>query len=287
MDSRFNGKYLVIDLSGGTNARQYPWRASKQGPNLSDNACRATELWLRRIPAGTFLRGSPEDELGRYGNETQHEVTLTQDYFLGVFQCTQRQYELVMGKNPSLCKGNDRPVEQVSYENLRGAGKGARWPADAEVDPNTFFWRLQTRTGLHFDLPTEAQWEYACRAGTITALNSGKNLTNGYQCPNMSEIGRYNENRNNGEHAMVGSYRPNAWGLYDCHGNVLEWCRDWYGDYPQRAVTDPAGVSEGSARVLRGGYWCYHAQYCRSACRRYSQPSTRYDFIGFRVACLA
>ena len=281
-----NGQYLVIDLSGGPNAQQYPYRTSEQGPNLSSAACRTTELWLRRIPAGTFTMGSPENELGRiFYDETQHQVTLTQDYFLGIFQCTQRQYELVMGSNPSGYQGHDRPVESVSYEDLRGAGKGAQWPADAEVDPNTFFWRLQTRTGLHFDLPTEAQWEYACRAGTTTALNSGKNITDKYLCPNMSEVGWYNGNRDAFGHTKVGSYSSNAWGLYDMHGNVFEWCLDWCDAYPQGSVTDPVGPTSGwSYRVIRGGSWNGGAQRCRSASRLSAVPAYRdFGIIGFRV----
>ena len=287
-----NGTYCVVDLSGGSNARQYPCRFTNEAPNVSGDVCRTTELWLRRIPAGTFLMGSPEDELGRYVRETQHRVTLTRDYYIGVFEVTQKQYELVTGSNPSKYQGNTRPVECVSYNDLRGSEKGSRWPGDTEVDAGSFFGKLRAKTGMMFDLPTEAQWEYACRAGTTSAFNSGKSLTGEMECPNMAKVGRYECNQNDGkggygEHTRVGSYLPNAWGLYDMHGNVWEWCLDWFNSpYSTDAVTDPSGPSSGSNRVLRGGCWSYGAQACRSASRSYIFPSYDYDYgIGFRVAC--
>ena len=292
-----NSTYLVIDLSGGSNADSYPCRYTNTAPDLSNDTCRTTELWLRRIPAGTFVMGSPEDELGRvwYYDETQHRVTLTQDYFIGVFEMTQKQYKLVMmGSNPSGYRGDTRPVEGVSYDDLRGtsAEGGAGWPEKGHtVDATSFFGILRAKTGLCFDLPTESQWEYACRAGTTTALNSGKDLTDESECPNMAEVGRYARNRDDGkggygEHTKVGCYLPNAWGLYDMHGNVLEWCLDWQGDYPKKAVIDPGGANSGSYRVKRGGYWRSSARNCRSAFRYGNNPSIRGDGYGFRVVCL-
>ena len=288
--------YAVVDLSGGPDAEAYPVRYTNSAPDVSRNTCRTTQLWLRRIPAGTFIMGSPKDENGRWNDdETQHEVTLTQDYFIGVFECTQKQWKLVMGDNPS-ANGNDtRPVESMSYDDIRGVTDGAGWPEHGhEVDAASFMGRLQAKTGLVFDLPTEAQWEYACRAGTTTALNSGKNLTvvDG-EDPAMNEVGRYGYNQSDGKggyiwaHTKVGSYLPNAWGLYDMHGNVLEWCLDWYGDYGTAAVSDPGGPTSGEARVLRGGYWSYNAIFCRSAFRSFDYPSNYgIGAIGFRVACL-
>ena len=288
-----NATYLVIDLSEGGGATSYPCRYTNSAPNFSDDACRTTELWLRRIPAGTFLMGSPEDELGRKSGEVQHQVTLTQAYYIGVFEVTQKQYELVMGSN-SYYKGDTRPVEKVSYRDLRGplAEGGAGWPAYGHaVNAGYFFGKLRAKTGLLFDLPTEAQWEYACRAGTTTALNSGKNLTATSECPNMAEVGRYYYNQNDGkggysQHTKVGCYLPNAWGLYDMHGNVWEWCLDWRGDYPASAVTDPAGAGSGSYRVLRGGSLNDNAQGCRSAYRYDYNPSRCDSSGGFRLVCL-
>ena len=288
--------YLVVDLSGGTEAARYPVRYSSVGPDLNNDTCRTTELWLRRIPKGTFVMGSPEDEIGHDDNETQHEVTLTQDYYIGVFECTQKQWKLLMGRaNPSEYKGDCRPVERVSYNMIRGTGAqaGAGWPTYGHaVDSTSFMGKLQAKTGLTFDLPTEAQWEYACRAGTTTALNSGKSLASQGSDANMNELGRYDNNRNDGkggysEHTKVGSYQPNAWGLYDMHGNVYEWCLDWYGGYGTVAVSDPVGPTEGSNRVLRGGFWYSFAIYCRSASLVGYYPSGGgYYSHGFRVLCL-
>ena len=285
--------YLVIDLSGGADAASYPVRFAAAGPDLANDVCRTTELWLKLVLPGTFTMGSPTDELGRDSDETQHSVTLTKPFYMGVFQVTQKQYALVMGSNPSSYTGDTRPVECVSYNDIRGTSLGANWPAHAQVDATSFLGKIRARTALNFDLPTEAQWEYACRAGTTTALNNGRDLSSTGQDAAMDEVGRYYYNWNDGKggyssgHTKVGSYAPNAWGLYDMHGNVYEWCLDWYGSYATSAVTDPVGCASGSARVLRGGDYIYNAQYCRSANRDGYYPSNRnYDF-GFRLCCSA
>lgn len=286
--------YAVVDLSEGANATEYPVYYTDRAPDLNDDACRTTELWLRKIPKGTFTMGSPEDEVGRFDGETQHEVALTRDYYIGVFECTQKQWELVMGVNPSNYKGDCRPVESISYNMIRGssAAGGAGWPAYGhDVDIGSFMGKLQEKTGLMFDLPTEAQWEYACRAGTTTAFNSGVNLINASgEDPNMNEIGRYCGNVNDGkgytEHTNVGSYRPNEWGLYDMHGNVYEWCLDWYGDYSSEAVYDPVGVETSEYHVLRGGNWAnaLGGSVCRSAYRWYGKPASTWSGrTGFRI----
>ena len=283
--------YLVVNLNTGAVT------PSTTGPDLSNDTCRTTELWLRRIPKGTFTMGSPKGEVGRDSDETQHQVTLTEDFYIGIFEITQKQYSLIQGRNPSNYKGDTRPVEYVSYNAIRGTGSttGAGWPSYGHaVDSGSFLGKLRAKTGKTFDLPTEAQWEYACRAGTTTALNTGKNLTSTDQDSAMDEAGRYgcNENDSKGgyssNHTKVGSYLPNAWGLYDMHGNVIEWCLDWYKSDPgSSAVTDPVGASSGSNRVLRGGSWSNIAQNCRSAVRSLGNPSNNsINYFGFRVVLL-
>jgi len=244
-------------------------------------------LDLNWIESGTFIMGSPKNELGRQNNETQHEVTLTQGYWLGKYEVTQAQYEAVMGKNPSKFKGADLPVEQVNWN-----------------DAMDFCAKLTTiekaagrlPEGYEYTLPTEAQWEYACRAGTTTALNNGENLSDEIKCPEMDEVGWYEFNTGEynsdgkytgeGKTYPVGQKLPNAWGLYDMHGNVWEWCLDWLGDYPTSAVTDPTGPIMGERRVLRGGSWYSAALLCRSAIRVSEEPSSSdsLGLCGFRVA---
>ena len=238
--------------------------------------------------------GSPRDEMGRQGDEPQHEVTLTQAFYIGVFEVTQKQWERVMGDWPShfssaRCR-DARPVDKVCYNDIRGAHSGAVWPITNTVDAISFMGRMRTRTGKTFDLPSEAQWEYSCRADTDTALNSGQNLTSMIICPNLSEVGRCKGNSGDGAAngdvdvgtAKAGSYLPNAWGLYDMHGNVWEWCLDWRGDYPG-AASDPEGSTAGASRVRRGGGWNTTADFSRSASRSGFQPFDIWGFIGFRV----
>ncbi len=294
------GDYLIIDLSAGPSASSYPVSYTSAPPTGGwTDEFKTTKMVFRRIPAGTFIMGSSEDELGRYSNETQHQVTLTNDFYMGVFPVTQRQWERVMGDWPSYFNNTSyrdaRPVEQVSYNMIRGSSAGSGWPANNNVDADSFMGRLRARTDRTFDLPTESQWEYAGRAGTTTALNSGKNLTAATgSCPNMSEVGRYYYNHpgdysqsssvgTEGGTAKVGSYQPNNWGLYDIHGNVWEWCLDWYGAYPG-TVTNPKGPSSGSYCILRGGGFDSSVPNCRSAFRGHRYPFDAWHNFGFRVA---
>ncbi len=294
--------YLVIDLSAGSTATSYPvaylWAIPVGGWTAEH---KTTKLVLRRLPKTnpSFTMGSPLGELGREINETQHEVTLTQEFYIGVFELTQKQWERVMGFWPSYFRNasvrDARPVEMVSYDDIRGTSSGAGWPANSAVDAGSFMGKLRQKTGLTtLDLPTESQWEYACRAGTTTALNNGTNLTSITEDVNVALVGRYLYNSGSGPFsadndlakgtAAVGSYLANAWGLYDMHGNVYEWSLDWYqASYPG-TVSDPRGAASGSYRVLRGGGWGSGAQGCRSACRIIDAPSSRYVSLGCRVA---
>jgi len=222
------------------------------------------------IPAGTFTMGSPVNEPGRFLNETQHQVVLTKDYYMQTTEITQKQWSAVTGNNPSYfshsCKENC-PVEQVSWDDVQ-----------------TFIATLNQRKEGTYALPTEAQWEYAARAGSTTAFTSGPitNPEKGYD-PVLHAMGWYNENSDNTSHP-VAQKEPNAWGLFDMHGNVWEWCTDFYGTYPAESVANPEGPSSGSSRVVRGGSWrnC-GARYCRSAIRRRYTPSLMYYNVGFRL----
>lgn len=286
-----DGAYIVVDLLSGAVTEL----SSVPADLLANADYKTTKMVFRRVPAGTFTMGSPGDEMGRWADrEFQHQVTLTQDFYLGVFEVTQAQYYLVMGTWPSWFNNptyrDTRPVEQVSWNTIRGG----TWPS-GDPGADTFMDKLRILVaGYLFDLPTEAQWEYACRAGTTTALNSGKNLTNTDECPNMAEVGRYWYNGGSGwtqdgdlsvATAAVGSYLPNAWGLYDMHGNVGEWCLDWFvADLGVDPVVDPVGGATGSNRASRGGCWYDNALACRSASRPSNPPSNSGNILGFRAA---
>ena len=181
--------YMVVDLSGGPSAEKYPVRYTGEAPDLTKDTCRTTELWLRRIPAGKFLMGSPEEEVGHQEDEVLHEVTLTKSYYIGVFECTQKQYALICGAYNYYAwykdgggsssvggldgygKGDVFPVGYLSWDTIRG--QFDTWPAQGHVvSSNSFMGILQKKTGLVFDLPTEAEWDYACRATTTEAFNS-------------------------------------------------------------------------------------------------------------------
>lgn len=226
------------------------------------------------IKPGTFLMGSQSgffsSEPGRNLDESQHQVTLTKAYYMQTTEVTQGQWQAVMGTNPSYFKncGDECPVEQVSWD-----------------DAQEFIMKLnQKENGNYYRLPTEAEWEYAARAGSKTPFNTGNclstdqaNYDGNYPLSSCSK-GEYRKTT-----VRTGSFSPNAWGLYDMHGNVLEWCQDWKGDYPSDNVTDPAGQSSGSQKVYRGGSWFNFAVSCRSAFRDFFAPYVKYNNIGFRL----
>ena len=277
--------YYVIDLSAGPNASKYPVTRLNGAVSWSDTY-KTSKLVLRRIEAGSFTMGSSSGEVGHDPDETQHSVTISKPFYIGVFEVTQKQWELVMGTKPSYFSNASyyatRPVERVPYNMIRGS--------------SSFMGKIRAKTGLSFDLPTEAQWEYACRAGTTTALNSGKNLASTSQDANMAEVGRYWYNGGSSYSsscattagtAAVGSYKPNGWGLYDMHGNVWEWCLDLNGSYSTSPVTDPMGAMSGSSRILRGGGCGNDTGFCRSAFRGYASQSDESNDSGFRLYCSA
>ncbi|MCG8050207.1 MAG: formylglycine-generating enzyme family protein [Candidatus Thiodiazotropha endolucinida] len=224
---------------------------------------------FRWIEPGSFQMGSPADEPERYDYETRHEVTLSRGFWLADTCVTQALWEAVMGENHSRFQGTNHPVENVSWEVTQA-----------------FIARMnEMKAALRLCLPTEAQWEYACRAGTSTPFCFGEGIT-----PNIVNYsGRYpyhngSEGKYRKQTVEVGSLPPNAWGLYEIHGNVLEWCQDWFGEYGAAAQVDPKGPEEGSRRVLRGGSWYDSGGHCRSAYRYGNGPSYHGDNFGFRLA---
>jgi len=232
------------------------------------------EYAFRWCPPGTFMMGSPESEgYFRKDNETQHRVTLTQGFWMQETQVTQEMWESVMGNNPSSFKASKRlPVENVSWNDCQ---KFIRQMNLLGVAPS----------GYKFSLPTEAQWEYACRAGTTSPFHFGSSLleNNGRTITIWANYNDYKKKT-----LEVSSFTKNAWGLYDMHGNVWEWCLDWYGTYPEDSVADPVGPPTGSFRVRRGGGWRSTAGDCRSAYRSYRDPSDRGDYNdGFRLAMVS
>jgi len=244
------------------------------GGQVTTFTVKGVSFKMVRIPAGEFMMGSPSNEPGRDSDEgPQHRVRISRDFWLGQTEVTQGLWKAVMGSNPSYFKncGDDCPVEQVSWN-----------------DCQEFIRKLNGMvSGGNFRLPTEAEWEYGCRAGTTTPFHTGRclnadqaNYDGNYPYSGCSK-GQYRKRT-----VKAGSFGPNAWGLYDMHGNVWEWCQDWKGDYPSGSVTDPTGPSSGSYRVLRGGSWNYYARYCRSAGRYWDAPGIRDIYDGFRLAAL-
>ena len=300
-------QYMVVDLSGGPSAASYPVTNLTGPPSggFNTDEYKTTKLVLRCLEPGPV---------------PTRDATITKPFYVGLFEVTQRQWELVMGTRPSYFSNisyySTRPVETVTFNMIRGSSLGAQWPASNAVDADSFLGKLRARTGLDFDLPTEAQWEYACRAGTTTDFNNGRNITahhvedRVFEDSAMNEVGRYwcnggrsasgddftqgwNDNTSCSTAwatAAVGSYRPNDWGLYDMHGNVNEWCLDRVSQdltdvrIAPLSGSDPVGLSWGKLRVLRGGDWSNAPDDCTSSDRGgyyTDSPSSR---GGFRLA---
>jgi formylglycine-generating enzyme required for sulfatase activity len=233
-------------------AKAAPAATSAAAPSSNEltldlGAAGAMKLVL--IRPGKFMMGETET----------HEVTLSKPFYMGTTTVTQAQYEAIMGNNPSLFKGPTNPVESVLWN-----------------EAEDFCKKLSAKTHQVVRLPTEAEWEYACRAGTKTAFSFGDDATA------LGDYAWYAGNSGGTTHP-VGQKKPNAWGLYDMHGNVWEWCADWHADYPKQAVTDPQGPGSGPYRVVRGGSYRYGPVNCRSGNRAYYAPVDRDINCGFRV----
>jgi formylglycine-generating enzyme required for sulfatase activity len=219
---------------------------------------------LTLIPAGEFMMGSPNSDSDADSQEKPHRVRITKPFYLGTTEVTQGQYKEVSGENPSHFRklGPTLPVELVSWE-----------------DAQAFCRKLSELTQQRYRLPTEAEWEYACRAGSAQEYCSGDDESG------FGDYAWYTENSGGMTH-WGGQKKPNAWGLYDMHGNVWEWCADWYdsGYYAKSPLDAPAGPPEGTYRVFRGGSWYSPAKFCRSADRGRNFPLMRFVYLGFRVA---
>jgi sulfatase modifying factor 1 len=256
------------------------------------------------IPPGTFTMGSPETEAERQltgADETQHEVMISRGFWMGKYEVTQGEYFDVVGSNPSYFRNGTTPAlggtgGPVTNELLHPVEQVSWIDATNYCGLLTERERLAGRlpVGYEYRLATEAQWEYACRAGTTTSHHYGDELRSGMA--NFSGEDEYDASTGTienpqgvdvGRTTAVGSYEPNAWGLYDMHGNVWEWCQDWLGDYPAGPVTDPTGAETAWGRVVRGGGWNFIASSCRSANRYRYSPDLWYFARGFRVALVA
>ncbi|GCL43458.1 bifunctional serine/threonine-protein kinase/formylglycine-generating enzyme family protein [Dolichospermum planctonicum] len=239
--------------------------------SFTEDLGNGVKLEMIAIPGGTFWMGSPANEAKRHDDEgPQHQVTVP-SFFMGKYPLTQAQYQAIMGHNPSYFKGNNRPVETVSWD-----------------DAVTFCRKLSQRTGKNYRLPSEAEWEYACRAGTKTPFSFGDNITtdlvnyNGNYPYKSAPKGKYRQQTTD-----VGTFPPNAFGLYDMHGNVWEWCEDdWHENYINAPINGSAWKNQSGSNIklLRGGSWYYFARYCRSALRLKDSRGLSYRLYGFRLA---
>lgn len=257
---------------GGSPVAKKP-ETSPKPPEPFTNSLGMKFVW---IPPGNFMMGSPKEEKERQtvvgGDETQHKVTLTKGFYMGVYTVTQEEWLAVIGGiNPSNFKGEKNlPVEQVSWD-----------------DCQEFIKKLREKDKKLYRLPFEAEWEYACRAGTTTPFFFGETISTDKANYNGEIYGTGKKGVNSQKTIPVGSFPANAFGLHDMHGNVFQWCQDWLGDYPQREVVDPQGPEKGILRVVRGGSWGNWPPLCRSAVRGRGGPGDRNGFCGFRLCfCL-
>jgi formylglycine-generating enzyme required for sulfatase activity len=232
------------------------------------------------IPAGEFSMGSPNDEKDRHDNEGPvHKVEISKPFYMGKYEVTQAEWKKVTGNSPSHFKGDNNPVEQVSWDDcqdfLKKLNEGVGSKALQRLGGDE---RGAETPHYELALPTEVQWEYTCRAGTQTRFSFGDREED------LGEYAWYRGNSDGKTPHPVGGKKPNAWGLYDMHGNVWEWCSDWYASYASGSVTDPVGATSGEFRVARGGSWSYAARHSRAAFRGRCGPGNRNAYLGLRLA---
>ena len=252
---------ISVEANNGTGEKRLlegkPWTSPSCGIEL---------VWCK---PGSFMMGSKADETGRGSDEIHHRVSFSNGFLIGKYELTQQQYELVMGNNPSTFRGPNLPVEMVTWNQATEFCKQlTKKERQENLLPN----------GWYYHLPTESQWEYACRAGTNTSYSFGEQV--------LPTDARWSDGQSPSRTVPVGYFPSNGWGIHEMHGNVWEWCSDWYGDYPNYPVSDPSGPAVGNKRVRRGGSWLNPAILLRSAWRFDSDPNDEYGYIGFRV-CLS
>ena len=254
--------------------------AAKDRPSkIGDAITNSVGMKLAYIPAGEFTMGSPETEEHRETDEVQHKVTISKPFLMATTAVTQKQWHKIMGTtiadqrdeaDPSsklFGEGDDFPIYFVSYQ-----------------DAIDFCRRLSEKERREYRLPTEAEWEYACRAGTTTPFSTGETISTDQANYNGNfAYGNGSKGVNRDKTVAVGTFKPNAWGLYNMHGNVWTWCSDWYGEIPKADAVDPQGAGGGEERVVRGGSWFREPWMCRSAGRYKKPPEGRFNFIGLRV----
>ena len=266
---------LVLPLAGQAAPKQKEPQPRNAGPAIGDILTNSFGFRFCYCPAGSFQMGAPADEVGRGEAETpQHRVTLAKGFWFGETEVTQSQYLAVVGSNPSFFTDSaEQPVETVSWE-----------------DAQAFIQQLNFKDPAHntYRLPSEAEWEYACRAGSSTPFNTGANITT-YLANFNGEV-PYNGGAKgifHGNTMFVKTYAPNPWGLYDMHGNVLQWCEDaWHDNYEGAPSDGSVWAGNDARRVLRGGSWSFYARLLRSAYRSGVVPSYRKSNVGFRVVCV-
>lgn len=277
--------YVVLDLN------TYALREEENGPMedpaiLNGRKCRTTELWFRRVKPGTFTMGLPKEELDPWDSNLQHKVTLTEPYYIGVFPITQYQYQMITGSDPFEAedipnyykndladqKGEEQPAKQVSFDMIRGISRGTMWPLNYDVDHSSFLGQLRQRSGLLFDLPTEAMWEMACKAGAEKICGQ----ING-QADGENRLVREEPQHKSKETAKnrVGSGQPNDWGIFDMCEKFWEWCLDWFDYSPKAAATDPKGPDSGYYRML-----------CSGIHKNHEYPYHKDAYSGFRLVLL-